>query len=133
MRILVITILSSVMLTSLGLTSSAQVTALSRHGAAIKRTADSLRPHDRIRVSPLQGKREFGEYLSSNAESLTLYDVESDSENTLQYEQIKKIKIGYGDYNPITRRHSGPLSPVAFAVFLAVFLGVVVGLAAAAK
>ena len=83
-----------------------QVVPLSKEVAAVKRKADTLTPDAPISVIPIHAEEEYGNFVSSNAEEFTFYDVDRKAEVTLKYAEVRKIKDGYGGYNSIRGRHT---------------------------
>ena len=122
----------------LTLTSSAQQAApLSKKAAAkaaaVKRKTDTLTPHAPISIIPIDAKEEYGNFVSSNAEGFTFYDVDRKTEITLKYSDVRKIKDGYGRYNSIRGRHTDRTKGIIVAVVVIGVLGALIGAVAAAK
>ena len=73
---------------------------------------------DRIRSLPagakvtllMKGKPEYhGDLLEQPGErSFSLYEVDAKQALTIQYEDVKKVRLGYGGYNSVTGRHVDP-------------------------
>ena len=123
-----------VLLLSCVLTSTAQqVPPLSRKTEAVKRKAESLTAHAHISVLPRTGEEEFGDFLSNDQEGFTFFDVDRKAAVTLRYEDVRKIKDGYGGYNSIRRRHTDRTKAIIVGVAVVAGLGALVGGAAAAK
>jgi hypothetical protein len=118
----------------MALTSSAQqVAPLTKEAAAVKRKADTLTSHAPISVIPIHAEEEYGNFVSSNAEEFTLYDIDRKAEVTLKYAEVRKIKDGYGGYNSIRGRHTDPTRAIIVVVAIIGVLGALIGAAAAAK
>ena len=110
-----------------------QAVPLSTKAEAVKRKADTLRPHDHISVIPLRSREEYGEFMSDDANGFTFFDIDLKQDVVLRYEDVKKIKNGYGGYNTVTGRHTDHTRGVFFVVLFAVLIGSIAGAAAAAK
>ncbi len=105
--------------------SAQQPPSLSKRANEIKAKVEKLSPQAHISVIPIQGHEEFGKFLSSDQESFTFHDIDRKADVSLKYEEVKKVKNGYGGYNPIWGRHTDPTKN---RVTAAVFVGVLVGL-----
>ena len=106
-----------------------QSSTLSARAAAIKAIVDKLTTQTKITVTPLNGHEQFGKYLSSDQETFTFYDVDQKLDTTLRYEDVKKIKTGYGGYNYVTKRHTTHTHGIIAGVIVA---GVLIALIVAA-
>jgi len=107
-------------------------TALKK-AAEVKRKAEALSPHAAISVIPIHGEEEYGKFLSCGAEEFTFYDVDSKTEVTLKYAEIRKIKNGYGGYNFVRGRHTDRTKGVIVTLAFVAALGALIGAVASAK
>ena len=134
MKRLLSRILAALLISSLALTSSAQqVTPLSKKAAEVKRKADTLSLHSPMSVIPKQGEEEYGNFLSSDAEGFTFYDVDRKTEVSFKYVDVRKIKAGYGGYNSIRGKHTDQTKTIIIVVAVVGAIGALIGLAASAK
>lgn len=134
MKRLLSRVLAALLISFLALTSSAQqVTPLSKKAAAVKRKADTLSLHSPISVIPIHGEEEYGNFVSSDAEEFTFYDVDRKTEVTFKYADVRKIKDGYGGYNSIRGRHTDRTKTIIIVVAVVGALGALIGAAASAK
>ena len=78
---------------------------LSAKAQSVRRKANSLAPRSHISVLPKKAQEEFGTFLASDAESFTFHDIDRKVDVTLRYEDVKKIKDGYGGYNHLNHKH----------------------------
>ena len=118
----------------LTLTTSAQQTvALSKSAAAIKQRADTLKPQAKISVIPRSGSEEFGTFVSNNDEGFTFIDVDRNTTVTMRYEDVKKLKDGYGGYNSVQQRHTDRTKGLVVAVIAVGALGGLIAAVATAK
>lgn len=106
---------------------------VSKQTAAVIQKVGHLTPQAPISVIPINGEEEFGQFLSSDVQNFTFYDVDQKANVTLKYEEVKKIKDGYGGYNStvhghVDRRKSWIVVAVVFGG-----LAVLIGAAASAK
>jgi len=100
-------LLIGLLLLTLTVTSGAQQTpALTAAEAAIKHKADTLAPGAHISVVRLQAPEEFGDFLSNDDQGFTFHDIDLNSNVTLKYADVRKIKDGYGGYNSFRGRHT---------------------------
>jgi hypothetical protein len=105
--------------------SAQQPPSLSKRANEIKAKVEKLSPQAHISVIPIQGDEEFGKFLSSDQESFTFHDIDRKTDVSLKYEEVKKVKNGYGGYNAIVGRH---VDPTKNRVVIAAVVGVLVGL-----
>lgn len=125
---------AALLISCLALTTSAQQAApISKKAAAIKRKANSLSLHSPISVVPVHSEEEYGNFLSSDAEKFTFYDVDRKTEVTFKYEEVRKIKNGYGGYNSVRGRHTDRTKAIIVVVAVAGALGGLIAAAASAK
>ncbi len=127
-------ILTALLIPFLALTSTAQqVAPLSKKAATVKRKADTLSLHAPISVTPIHGEEAYGNFVSSDAEEFTFYDVDRKTEVTLKYADVQKIKEGYGGYNSVRGRHTDRTKTMIIVIVVAGALGALIGAAASAK
>jgi hypothetical protein len=100
-----------------------QPPSLSRTAAKVKAKVERLTPQDHISVIPLQGEEEFGSFLSDDPQQFTFYDIDQKRNVSLRYEDVRKVKDGYGGYNPLARKHTDHTRAVVVGVVFAVVLG----------
>lgn len=117
---------------ALGATAQ-QAASLSPHDASVKRRADGLKPQSRISVVLTGGGEEFGTFLSDDAVGISFFDVDRKAQVTLRYDEIRKIKSGYGGYNSVQAHHTDHTKAIVVTVVVIGVLGAVIGAAAAAK
>jgi hypothetical protein len=99
--------LAAVLISALVSTASAQQpVSLSKQAEAVKQKADHLAPNDPISVIRIHAGEEYGTFLSNDRESFTFYDIDSKSNATLKYTEVRKLKEGYGGYNTIAHKHT---------------------------
>ena len=116
------------------MTSMAQQTApLSKSAIAVKQKAESLAPRAHITVVRIGAPEEFGHFISYDQESFTFYDIDQKQNVTLKYEDVKKIKDGYGGYNSIQGKHIDRSKRLIVVLVTVGVIGAVIGAAAAAK
>ena len=89
---------------------------------------DSLAPHTPVSVILVQGGGESGEFLSNDQDGFTFRDTDRNSDVTLRYSEVRKVKSGHG-YNSASGRHTHRTGNI---VVIALVLGVLGGLIAAA-
>jgi hypothetical protein len=122
------------LIATVALTSSAQqVELLSKKAATVKRKADSLTPSDPISVVRIHAEEEYGNFLSSDQEGFTFYDVDRQVNVTLKYADVKKIKNGYGGYNALRQRHTDRTKALIAGAVVVGLLGTIIGVAACAR
>lgn len=115
-------------------TSSAQQTApLSKKEAAVKRKVDQFAPHAHISVIPIDSEEEYGQFVSSDRQSFTFYDIDRKTEVTLKYAEVRKVKNGYGGYNSVQNRHTDRTKALLICLAVAGALGGLIAAAATAK
>lgn len=125
---------ASTLLIAFTVTSFAQQTQpLSKSGMAAKQKIESLDPQSHITVVPAGASKEYGNLLSHDQETFTFYNVDQKQNVTLRYDDVKKIKNGYGGYNHFVGRHTDPTRRIVYILVFAGVLGAVVVAAAASK
>lgn len=110
-----------------------QSTSLSKQVLAVRKKVESLPPQAHISVIRIGAPEEFGNFISSNQEGFTFYDVDQKSDITLKYEQVRKVKEGYGGYNSIRGRHTDSTKQLIVLIAVAGALGALIGAVAAEK
>jgi len=129
-RILIVCIL----ITGTTVTSVAQqAPATSKTAAAVKHKVEGLSPQAHITVIRTGAPEEFGDFVSHDQDGFTFYDVDQKQSVTLRYDEVKKVKDGYGGYNSIRGRHTDRSKGLIVALVLAGVLGALIGAAATAK
>src|ERR1700722_3591268 len=86
--------------------SSQQSAAPLKRTIAVKEKVGRLSPQAHISVIPLQGEEEFGTFLSSDQEGFTFHDIDRKIDVSLKYEDVRKVKDGYGGYNHSAGKHT---------------------------
>jgi hypothetical protein len=126
--------LTLVVLLSLVVSGTAQQTGtLSKTAAAVKQKAESLAPQAAITVVRKDTEEEFGTFVSNDAGSFTLYDVDLKRNVTLQYSEVNKIKDGYGGYNSFQHRHTDRTKNLVIVAVVLGGLAALIAVAAASK
>lgn len=105
----------------------------SKKAAAIQRKVASLPLHSPISVIRIHGGEEFGELLSLDPESFTFHDIDRKVDVTLRYDEVRKVKKGYGGYNYARGRHVDRTTNLVFGAVGVAIIGAVIGAVAAAK
>ena len=132
--ILVARVIATFLIVSMGVTSSAQqVPVLSKRASAAKRTADKLVVNAPISVIRTQGTEQYGKFQSGNEEGFIFYDVDLNANVTLRYEEVRKIKNGYGGSNSLRHRHTDRTKTIIIVVAVLGALGGIIAAAASAK
>jgi len=110
-----------------------QAPATSKTATAVKHKVEGLTPQAHITVIRTGAPEEFGDLISHSQDGFTFYDVDLKQDVTLRYDEVKKIKDGYGGYNSIQGRHTDRSKGLMIALVLVGVLGALIGPAAAAK
>ena len=110
-----------------------QTVLLSKNAQGVKRKVEGLAPQAHISLVRVDAEEEFGNFLSGDQEALTFYDVDSRRNVTVRYEDVKKIKHGYGGYNQLRGKHVDPTARRLGIFIIVALLGTVIGLAAGLK
>lgn len=97
---------------------------------AQSRPARSPCSHQRCRI---HAEEEYGDFVSSDQQGFTFYDVDRKAEVTLKYAEARKIKEGYGGYNSVQQRHTDRTKTLLIVLAVAGALGALIGAVAAAK
>jgi hypothetical protein len=126
-------LLSLALILLIASSSLAQQAALSKNAASVKRKVSTLSPHAPVSVVPIHAHEEFGEFISSGDETFTFYDVDRKSDVTLRFDEVRKIKDGYGGYNSVQRRHTDHTKGLVITLVVIGGLGVLIAAAATAR
>ena len=110
-----------------------QSPALSKHAEMVKRKIGNLAPNAHISVIKVQGEEQYGNFQSGDTLSFTFLDVDRHENVTLRYEDVRKIKNGYGGENSLHRKHTDHTKAIIITVVVLGVLGGVIAAAAAAK
>ena len=94
----------------------------------VRRQVETLQPQDRISVIPVQGEEEYGSFVSHTETEFTFHDVDRKSDVALRYDEVKKVKPGYGGYNSLRHRH---VDRERQRLFIGIMAGALVGLVVA--
>ncbi len=116
-----------------GLSYGQQDSRLSSRASALKKKADRLSPGAQIRVIKMQGSDQYGQFRSDDDTGFTIYDIDRNENVSLRFEEVRKIKVGYGARNSSrqTRKsHRGAI--IATCATLGV-IGVLIAAVASAK
>lgn len=82
---------------------------LSPSAAKIRTAIRSLSPGAAVTIL-MKGRPSYhGDLVETSDRSFLLYEVDARRTLTVQYEDVKKIRRGYGGYNSISGRHVDPL------------------------
>ncbi|MGO4517483.1 hypothetical protein AB4Y89_16945 [Terriglobus sp. 2YAB30_2] len=128
------TLIVCILITGMTLTSVAQhAPATSKTATAVKEKVEGLTAQAHITVIRTGAPEEFGDFISHSQDGFTFYDVDQKQDVTLRYDEVKKIKDGYGGYNSIQGRHTDRSKGLMIALVLVGVLGALIGAAAAAK
>jgi hypothetical protein len=76
---------------------------------------------------------EFGRFISNDQDGFTLFDNDQKSNVTLRYEEVRRIKDGYGDKNHAVQRHVDRRKRLIIVAVVVGGLALLIGAAAAAK
>lgn len=113
-----------ILIAALVVTSSAQSRPdLPREAAHVRQKAESLAPHSRISVIPRHGPEVFGELIAWGPESFTFHDIDSKTDVTLKYIEVRKLKSGYGGYNSARGTHTDHTKSLIVVLAVAGALG----------
>ena len=123
----------SIFLSLVQTTFGQQVPALSKRTVSVKEKADKLVPNARISVVREHAEEKFGNFISNNSEGLTFFDIDRKANMTLRYEEVRKIKDGYGGYNSFAKRHTDRTKAMVVVLVTAGALLALIVAAAAAK
>jgi hypothetical protein len=110
-----------------------QSPSLSKKAEAVKHRIEDLAPHAPISVVPIHGDEAYGELLSHDPVSFTFRDIDLKADVTLKYEDVRKVKSGYGGYNSARGRHTDRQRALIVTAVVLVALGALIGAAVAAS
>ena len=96
--------------------------ALSKRALAAREKVIHLPQHAKISIIKVHGPEAFGTLGSCDTSTFEFYDVDRKMNVTVSYEDVKKVKEGYGGYNSATRTHVDRRS--GLIVMCAVFAGI---------
>ena len=113
--------------------SAQQTTTLSQRASNIRRKVEQLTPGAHVSVVPVHAPEEFGNFVSSDDRVFTFYDVDQKANVVLHYEDVKKIKNGYGGYNSIRWKHTDPSKRLIGALVALGVIGALIGAAVTAQ
>jgi hypothetical protein len=102
--------------------SAQQPPPLSKKASEVKVKVETLSPQARVSVIPVHGEEEFGTFVSNDPDRFTFYDVDQKMNVTLKYEEVRKVKDGYGGYNHLRGRHTDHTKAIVIGVVLACVL-----------
>jgi hypothetical protein len=106
--------------------------SLSKRAEKVKTAIGKLHPGDKLSVIPANGAEEYGALLSSTDSAFTFHDVDTDADVAFRFEDVRKVRDGYGGYNNFAHKHvDRTRSRIAVACVLgglAVVLGVALAL-----
>jgi hypothetical protein len=110
-----------------------QSPALSKHAETVKRKVGQLAPNAPISVIRVQGEERYGNFQSGDNLSFTFLDIDHHENITLRYEEVRKIKNGYGGVNSLQQKHTDHTKAIIITAVVLGVLGGVIAAAAAAK
>lgn len=105
--------------------SGAAQQPLSAQATKVRRQVEALQPQDRISVIPVQGEEEYGSFVSRTETDFTFHDIDEKRDVALRYDEVKKVKLGYGGYNGLRHRH---VDRDRQRLFIGIMAGALVGL-----
>lgn len=121
-----------IFLLALGGADAQQPASPSKTATKVKAKVETLASQAHISVIPAQGEEEFGAFVSSDADGFTFYDVDRKTDVSFRYEDVRKVKDGYGGYNHLRRRHTDRTKAlVAGAVVVGALVALIVAVALA--
>ena len=110
-----------------------QSPALSKHAETVKRKVGQLAPNAPISVIRVWGEEQYGSFQSEDNLSFTFLDIDRHENVTLRYEEVQKIKNGYGGVNTLHQKHTDHTKAIIITVVVLGVLGGVIAAAATAK
>lgn len=133
-RVIVSRLVASLLIAAFAVSATAQqAPPLSKKAAAIQRKVASLPLHSPVSVIKMRGGEEFGELLSLDREGFTFRDIDLKVDVTLQYNEVRKVKRGYGGYNFARGRHVDRTKNFVVAAVVVAAIGALIGALAVAK
>jgi hypothetical protein len=104
--------------------------ALSPSAVKIRNAVRSLSPGEKVTILR-KGKPSYhGSLVSAGDDSFLLYEVDERQTVTIPYEEVKKVRRGYGGYNSVSGRHVDPLrNRIAALAVLGALVAVVLAVA----
>ena len=105
---------------------------LSPSAVKIRTAIRSLPPGQEVTVL-MKGRPSYhGDLREAGDSSFSLYEVDEKRALTIGYEDVKKVRRGYGGYNSVRSRHVDPLhSRIAVIAVLGALVAIVVAVALA--
>jgi len=96
----------------------------------LRHKLEQLKPGAHISVIRFHAPEEFGNFISSEQDNFSFYDIDQKANVVLHYGEVKKVKDGYGGYNSIRNKHVDPTKRlIAVVAGLGVIVGVIVAVA----
>jgi len=86
-------------------TTAQQTQSLSKDALNVKQQVFALAVGAHISVVRRGAPEEFGTFVSAEDSAFTFYDVDTKTEVHLKFEEVRKVKNGYGGYNSLRQRH----------------------------
>jgi len=108
---------------------SAQQPQLSPEAQKVHAKVLTIPPGTKISVIRKQGPETYGTLVSTDETTLTYHDVDENFEKNVTYEEIRKVKVGYGGYNSVQHKHTDRTKGLIIGVIIA---GALIGLMFAA-
>ena len=93
----------------------------------------ALAPGDKVTIVRKDKPSYHGDLRKVDDRSFSVYEVDEKQIVTVQYEEVRKVRHGYGGYNSISGRHVDPLHSRIAVIALAGSLVVIVLAVALAK
>ena len=115
------------------MTSGAQAQAQSSpRRANVAAKVATLKAGDNISVVFMHSAERYGTFLSSQQDGFTFHDVDQNADVTSAYDDVKKVKAGYGGYNTATHSHTGHTKAyIGLGIATGLIVGIIVAAAAA--
>jgi len=82
-----------------------QAQPLSKDALKVKQQVAALAVGAPISVIRRGAPEEYGTFVSAEADSFSFYDVDSKQQIQLKFEDVRKVKNGYGGYNSLRQHH----------------------------
>ena len=86
-------------------TTAQQTQSLSKDALKVKQQVSAVAVGAHISVIRRDAPEEFGTFVSADDSAFTFYDVDTKTEVHLNFEDVRKVKKGYGGYNYPNHRH----------------------------
>jgi hypothetical protein len=65
-----------------------------------------MSPNSKISIISAQNRERYGTLNSAADLSFSFHDIDDKTDLTLSYEDVAKVRAGYGGYNSVTHRHT---------------------------